>query len=177
MIARLAELDDRLESGCDRLLRDLGAMDEGQRSFRPRTGVWSPTEVAHHLLLVHTGIVATLRKVGGEAMRRRSVWQRLGHRAVLLVLRSGIRVRNPVPSVTPDPGVTFEQLEPEWAAARADTRALFESLDEPALERRGFRHPIAGPLTVFESLEFLASHLEHHHRQLDRIRAHSDYPA
>ncbi len=176
MIARLAQLHERLEGGLDRMLTELAEMTEAQRRFRPAEDSWSPTEVAHHLLLVQAGIVGAVEKMHRQPAKRRSLMDGLKHLAVKGVLFCGIRVRNPVPAAAPDPAVSFEDLEPQWATERQRTLRLFESLDAEALGQAGFKHPIAGPLSVEDSLVFLVGHLEHHHRQLDRIRSHARYP-
>ncbi len=92
------------------------------------------------------------------------------------VLRRGIRVRNPAPSATPNPEIGFEDLEPRWAEERTKVAILLESMGEAELDQAGFNHPIAGPQTVAESLEFLVTHLEHHLRQLGRIHSHAAFP-
>ncbi len=177
MIPPLARLHDRLDGGLERMLAELGQMSEAQRRFRPHADAWSPTQVCHHLLLAQRGSVGSIEKVRGKKARHRSLGQRLGHRAVRLVLRLGLRVKNPAPSAAPDPAISFEELEPEWAGERARLRRLLESMGEHALGEAGMKHPVAGPLTVEESLTFLAGHVEHHLRQIGRIRAHPDFPA
>ncbi len=174
--APLARPHDRLESGLERMLAELRRMSEAQRRFRPHEGAWSPVQVSHHLLLAQRGTVGAIEKLRGKKPRRRSLAQGLAHQAVKLVLRCGIRVKNPAPSATPDPTVTFAELEPEWAGERARLHELLESMDERAAGDAGFKHPVAGPLTVEESLAFLAAHVEHHLRQLDRIRADANFP-
>lgn len=177
MIGPLAELHERLDGGLERMLTDLRGMSERQRRFRPGGEAWSPTQVSHHLLLAQRGTVGAIERLRGKRARRRTLVNRLGHQAVRLVLWAGIRVKNPAPSATPDPSVTFDELEPEWAGERSRLRQLLEATDEGALGEAGFMHPVAGPLTVAESLTFLATHCEHHLRQLGRIRAHADFPA
>lgn len=176
VIEQLGELHDRLERGLDQMLGELRGMSEAQQRFRPAVEAWSATQVSHHLLLAQSGIVGAIEKMRGRKAERRTLADRLKHQAVRLVLFGGIRVRNPAPSATPDPDVAFEELEPLWAKERERTRGLLDSMDEAALGEAGFRHPIAGALTVLDSVVFLAGHVEHHLRQLRRIRSHVDFP-
>ena len=152
-------------------------MTSRQRAFRPGDEAWSPNQVAHHLLLVQSLSVDTIEKNRGRRSARPSLRHRLARIGVGFVLRFGIRVRNPAPPTTPDPGMTFEELEPRWSAERNRLRALLAPLDDSALADAGFKHPISGPLDLGGSLDFLACHLEHHLRQLDRIRAAPGFPS
>lgn len=176
MIAPLEALHDRLNAGLDRMLSELRGMTEEQRRYKPDEPTWSATQVSHHVLLAQTGIVDQIEKMRGQKSRRRSLFESLRHQAVRFVLWCGIRVKNPAPSAAPDPNVTLDELEPSWAAERARLSGLLESMGEAALADAGFKHPIAGPLNVAETVTFLATHVEHHLRQLDRIRAHPDFP-
>ncbi len=173
----VAELTGRVEGDIERFLAEMSALSSDQRRYRPKDGAWSPNQVAHHLLLVQSLSVGVMEKNGGRASAPRSWMQKLGRIGVFVILRFGIRVRNPAPPTTPDRDIAFEELEPLWAAERARLQALVATMDDAALRSAGFKHPISGPLTVAESLDFLACHLEHHLRQLDRIRADAGFPA
>ena len=99
-----------------------------------------------------------------------------GNALVWTVLKTGLKVKNPVPEAAPDRDISHEQLEAAWEQARTDLRAFLEALQEAELKDAAYKHPIAGPLNVEESLEFLVGHLDHHLRQLNRIRKHPDFP-
>lgn len=177
MIARIERVHDRLSAGLDRMLGELGGMTAPQRRFKPDESTWSATEVCHHVFLAQSGIVDELEKMRGRKAIGRSLSQSLWHQVVRLVLWSGIKVKNPAPSAAPDASVTLDELEPRWASERNRLRGLLEGLDESALGDAGFKHPIAGPLSLEETVTFLATHVEHHLRQLRRIRSHPDFPS
>ena len=177
MTTRLERLARRIDANLDRLLETLRAMTPEQRSFEPGGDAWSVNQVAHHLLLVQSISVGVMEKNRGRQSARRNLRQRLGRIGVAMVLGLGIKVRNPAPPTTPDPEITFEELEPRWSEERARFGGLVASMDDASLGEAGFKHPISGPLTVGESLDFLACHLEHHLKQIERIRALPGFPA
>lgn len=177
MRERLTELGDRIEAGIERLLGEMGAMSATQRGYRPTEDAWSANEVAHHLLKVQQMSLSAIEEWRDKPARPRSLKQKIARVAVAAVLRFGIRVRNPAPPTSPDREITFEELEPSWAAERARVKRLLDSLDDAALAKAGMKHPVAGPLNVGESLDFVACHLEHHLRQLERLRSDPRFPA
>ena len=156
-----------LDRGIARLIEQAERLGPTVRYRRIGPGRWCPLELVEHLVLVHEGTGAVLRRTPIRLPRgRHPSWGRpmlLG-----IVLRSPLRIRAPVASVLPAPGgpQPLEMLVDRWRQAQ-------ESIRE-ALERNGrawgdgpvFRHPIAGWLDAAETLQFLLDHLEHHERQL-----------
>jgi hypothetical protein len=166
----------RLSSGLDDLLVVLRGMSDEQRRFRAKPDAWSAIEVAHHVFLAERGAVAALEKHRGVPARRRTLKQRLGKAAVAAVFRFNIAVENPAKVITPDPEVGFDELEREWWAVRDQLLELLESMDASSLTDWGLNHPISGPLTVEETMAFLADHLERHLAQIRKLRSAESYP-
>lgn len=177
MIRPLKKYHLRLSSGLDDLWTVLRGMTDEQRRFRPEPDDWSALEVAHHVFLAERGTVASLEKLRGKPSRKRGLKARLGKLAVAVVFKCGIPVENPSRAVTPDPAVGFDELEREWRAVRVRMLELLESMDEAAPDQAGMSHPISGPLTVKETLSFLAGHLERHLGQMRRLRSEKAFPS
>jgi hypothetical protein len=93
-----------------------------------------------------------------------------------LILKTGIRVKNPVPEAAPDDDIDLPGLLEAWEQARADLAAVLAETKERGLQYAAFKHPVAGPWNVEEALVFLVAHLDHHLRQLDRIQRHPAFP-
>lgn len=167
----------RLDSGLDDLLTVLRGMTDEQRRYRPEPDAWSALEVAHHVFLAEKGTAAALEKHLGKPSRRRGLKAKLGYLAVGAIFRFGIPVQNPSKAVTPDPAVSFEELERDWREVRRQMTDLVASMDDDAVGQAGLNHPIAGPMTVRETMAFLAGHLERHLKQMRRLRAHESFPS
>lgn len=174
-----------LDASLDRLDRDraavlalLDAMTPAQRAFRPAPGAWSPADVADHLAKAESGQVEIVRRqvaaprpLGPPSATRRWLVERL--------MRSGARVRMPAavaPRVAPT-GVAFETSRAALAAAADGWRALAAAFPPAMADAGVFKHPAAGPLTLRGTVCFAAAHLDHHRRQIERIRAAPGYPA
>ena len=128
------------------------------------------------MVLAEQRTANAVKRHRGMQSGKRRLRYRIGNALVWAVLKTGLKVKNPVPEAAPDRDISHEQLEAAWEQARTDLRAFLEALQEAELKDAAYKHPIAGPLNVEESLEFLVGHLDHHLRQLNRIRKHPDFP-
>ncbi len=152
-------------------------MSVEQRSFRPYEEAWSSNQVAHHLLKVQQLTFDSIEKLDRQPSQRRSLLQSVAKLGVASVLKFGFKVRNPAPPTAPEPAVRFQELEPLWREELTRLRKWTASRDDSLLGCAGMKHPISGPLSQAETLDFLACHLAHHLRQIARLRAHPEFPA
>ena len=56
-----------------------------------------------------------------------------------------------------------------WSGMAKKIDEFVENLDEDYYERQVFKHPYAGRLNLYQTLEFLANHYHHHQHQLRRM--------
>jgi hypothetical protein len=176
MIPRAAELLDELESRRQRFLGTLEGFTAEQLAFRAEPQSWTPVQVGHHVLLAEQRTADAIKKHRGMRSGKRSLRYRLGGAVLWLILKTGIRVKNPVPEAAPDDDIDLPGLLEAWEQARADLAAVLAETKERGLQYAAFKHPVAGPWNVEEALVFLVAHLDHHLRQLDRIQRHPAFP-
>ena len=130
-----------------------------------------------HLVLVEEG---TLRFVTLKAPRPangRTLVHRLLWVAVRLATPSSIRVKAPNAAIIPQVDVPVETLVARWGMVRAGLESYLERVTEPQLDLLVFKHPIAGPLPILDTLQFLQLHLIHHGHQIRRISTAPGWPA
>ncbi len=157
------------------------ALSPAQRSFRPPGGGWTADEVAQHLVKSETGTLTIVQKqaAAGDARRDVGAPDEAQLAELEAFLRSDGRVPMPegqapfiAPTEAPDAGWR-ERLE----AFRSDWHALAETM--PAgIEHVGLMHHFrAGAITAAGCARFLAAHIDHHARQLERLRQADGFPA
>ena len=168
MIPALATAFDALEARRQALFADLAARPPASLDARPAPTAWSLAEVAQHLWLVERGTVHVMEGRLAKPPLRRGPLNRLGIAAMRFVL-GRIRFKVPIAAIQPKPGVPLSQVRADWDATRAKLRAMLEGIDETRLHQSFFRHPLAGALSVAETMEFLVRHHDHHLRQVARI--------
>lgn len=176
MRPRLASRFDVLERRTRNLLSQLAALEPEQLAFRPRPDAWSLLGVADHLARSEREVVRSLEKGLPEGLSRRRLRHRLAYRAVMGVMASPLKVKAPIPTIVPQGDRPLEEIEAEWGEARRRLGEGLEAIPEAELDRPVMAHPVAGPLPPAQTLDFLDAHLRHHLRQVDRLRAHPDFP-
>ena len=176
MIPRAEEIFERLEEQRRRFLDTVRGLSPEQQCFRSREGAWCTLEVGHHVVLAEQRTANAVKRHRGMQSGKRRIRYRIGNVLLWTILKTGIKVKNPVPEAAPDKNISREELEAAWNQARNDLQAFLEALQVAELKDAAFKHPLAGPFTVEEALAFLVGHLDHHLRQIDRIREHPDFP-
>lgn len=68
-------------------------------------------------------------------------------------------------------------LQENWKTIRSELQAIVESTDKELLELGIYKHPRAGLLNMGQALDFMALHIRHHQKQMDRITSHEAFPA
>jgi len=177
MIPRAAELFEHLESQKGQFLGTLDAFSPEQRDFRPQPRAWNALQVGQHVVLAEQRTADAIKQHRGMRSGKRSPRYWIGNALLQLVLRTGLRVRNPVPEAAPDDDVDLDQLLQAWEKARFDLEAVLSELKDRGLGYAAYKHPIAGPFNVEQALEFLVAHLNHHLRQLERLQRYPSFPS
>jgi hypothetical protein len=134
-------------------------------------GKWSPAQVAEHLSQTYRIVICELR--GEKGIRIRSPWLL---RQVLrqTVLRSIYRKRR-LPKGARAPSEIAPKVveETQQQAVEKFTQLAreFEAAARTAetVEGRKLTHHIFGEIDVLPGIDFIAIHIEHHHRQIQSV--------
>ncbi|MBL7941595.1 MAG: DinB family protein [Flavobacteriales bacterium] len=164
---------EALVAAKEQFLNELDTWTEDARKSPPGEG-WSAIQVMEHVMSAEAGTLGYMKKKtsgGWEILERTGEENFRNSRAVNERLQSPERYA--APSVLPPPtgSYPYEDMKAFWNQQRDDMRLFFESLAPEFYDRLVFRQPIAGLLNVFQTLEFMRYHLEHHLPQLQRIKA------
>ncbi len=79
------------------------------------------------------------------------------------------RIKAPTKAIVPKAGVPLAQVLVDWDATRSRLRDVLEGIGEDRVHQSYFRHPLAGALSVAQTMEFLVMHHDHHLGQVGRI--------
>jgi hypothetical protein len=168
----LAERWRRLEREREAVLASLAGQDDVQLRFRPAPDAWSSRDVVEHLVLVEELVGSRVGKATGP-----TGWRgRLALQIMRVASTMRARVRAPLPAILPTGDDPLPLLAARWSQARARLHAHLVTLDTHGLGQPLLRHPVAGPLSAPQGLDFLSLHITHHRRQLQRIRSSQAFP-
>ena len=176
MLPTLADRFATLDRVREDFLAAVATATETQRRFRPAPDSWSMLEVTEHCVLAEEKSVLGMLKgpppgTTVTPMAHVRMWM------VRLVMKSDIRVKVPVARVVPQGEAALPELAARWADSRRGLEAYLARITEADAGTARFRHPIGGWVTAGDGVAFLAGHIGHHARQLDRIRRAAGFPA
>lgn len=176
MLPTLADRFATLDRVREDFLAAVETATDAQRGFRPAPGSWSMLEVTEHCVLAEEKSLLGMLKgpppgTTVTPVAHVRMWM------VRLVMKTDVRVKVPVARVVPTGESTLPELAARWDASRRGLSAFLEGVTEADAGSARFRHPIGGWVTAGEGVAFLAGHIGHHARQLNRIRRAAGFPA
>ena len=169
MIADLKIRYDALEAKRQSIFTLLYGLSADQTTFRIGPGRWSILMVLEHVVITEEMVLADIRHNATAGPASSAPKSPEAFLMVIKVLEKDIPVEVPLPELEPAGGMSLDDLIIRWEAARTGLRRALEQIPPETLTVPICRHPVAGPMDARETLEFLATHLDHHLRQIRRI--------
>ena len=167
--AALARRLDRIEALREEALGLAGRLEPGRLTTPPRPGAWSVLEIVEHLVVGEVDVMGDLTDAAERPGRRRRLRHRLTLPLVMGVLRFRIPVKVPSEGMLPTGDRTLDELAEAWRERHGRLRALTAELGRAGRRRAIFRHPVAGPLTLPQTLRLIEVHLRRHLRQIREV--------
>ncbi len=155
----------------------VNSANEAQRQFKPTPESWSMENNAEHLLLSEAGIfkffekyppLNSTRTVGASSKVKDFLYK--------FILKSPIKVKAPIESIIPKEQMNWAELQEGWQNCRNNFQELFETIPEGRENISVFKHPIAGPMNMEQTIQFIHNHTLRHFGQIQRITKDKNYP-
>lgn len=178
----LAELGQALNRLVAEGVSYLAPLSDGA-FFAPQGSAWSPAEHVRHLRKSSAPLVTALKlpqlvlrlRFGGRSGASRSFREMRDLYLARLAAGGGAGEFAPRPEPPPaHPVDRRREIVNAWTAVTVELGNAMNRWSESALDRHQLPHPLLGPLSVREMLEFTVYHTAHHLRRIEeRSRAGS----
>ena len=167
LVAR-AETADGVRRG---ILAEVEAMRPDQLTRKPTPDSWNVLEVVEHLVLIEQVVLRGLPEFDQLVVRPRTLANRFWHAVIRAILFFNIPVKVPSRGMKPTGTRTLEELKALWDKQHAWVSRYAEHVDRTGRDPAVFKHPVAGPLTLRQSLRLVVPHMGRHWNQIRRLRA------
>jgi len=171
----LPDLVARLDNERAAFVETLDALPPTVLAGKPSPETWSPVEIAEHVYRSERAVLRGLerqleRQLDSEGERRDlGKPSRAKFFALIVALRSPKKFKVPESASAATPaGMAYDAIREGWLSFSARWEAILGSIPEDLLDVGLIRHPISGPMTLSQCLQFLAVHTERHFKQLER---------
>ena len=150
-------------------MRAADAVKMEQWKTSPSDRAWSAGELVAHLIMVERGVISKADRVIQKKPKRLPLLKRF-HLPMALVEARLIRRKSPFP---PDPEAVREKEEmlAELREVRVRTLAFMEETGARNLGDYKWAHPFLGTFSVYDWMQFIASHEIRHTKQMQEIAA------
>ena len=166
---KLEERIEEFEAKRNALLDELASLDKAALEARPIEGKWSVIEIVEHMVIGEREVLLGLPDPGELKSYDRSLKNKLMLKVVMFVLGNRIRVKVPSRTMVPKGGAALADLRAKWDENQKWFREYVASSDEEVLRRAVFRHPVSGPIDVYQAVEMCHAHFDSHTDQIRRL--------
>lgn len=162
----------KLEQSRNRLLDELKVLDHAQLNTAPAPGKWSINQHLAHLVLVEEQVLQVLRHQLQEPEQLQDAPFTSGIKALLVkaALASGKKYKAPAQVATVPEVSLLHELRQRWDTCRFALEDMLTDFPPRLLDKAVFKHPVAGPFTLIQTLAFVQDHLAHHEQQLQTLK-------
>ena len=180
MILVVEKAFERAEQQRNTMLNGLKGFSHEQLNFKPSPKSWCLLEVCEHLMTAErNGLNYMHKKMQGDIDKIEATNFKAKLRSIVLktALRLPIKFKAPAAArFKAKEEYHYDQVRAEWDEIREGWKDLADGFDKPTAEKLIFKHPLAGRLNLEQTFQFLYDHTDHHLAQIERIKAHPDFP-
>ncbi|MFC2186595.1 DinB family protein [Fulvivirgaceae bacterium LMO-SS25] len=170
---------EKAEKARLKMLQLIANATEAQREFVPGEDKWNMLNVAQHLIQAENGVLRQFEKFGDGKGKKANVLAGLRSLLTSLLLKSPAKIKVPKKAreaFKPFDKQGYESVKNEWDALRNQMQIWAENYPDTKANRYVFKHPVSGLLTPTQTFRFLKDHIDHHIKQIERIRNAVGFP-
>lgn len=134
------------------------------------TGKWSVAQILTHCNSSVSAVLGYLQHKLQQPQKipNKNITTWFRSKLLNAALKSDLKFKAPKSIETVSQEIHFEEIKTAWTKQQTALQNLLFSFPLNLLDKTVFRHPVAGRVTMDQTLEFLYLHLLHHKRQILR---------
>ena len=171
MASSLSTLIERLDEERQSFVDALDAAPPDLLTSKPSADAWSPLEIAEHVYRTERSVLRGVSKQLDPENERRNIGEpsRARFIALIVALRSPAKFKVPPNAAAVVPGeMAYEEIRADWTSFQAQWESIMANFPTEFESVGLTRHPVSGPMTLGQGLQFLAVHAARHLRQFER---------
>jgi hypothetical protein len=156
-----------LEDKRKKLYEMLETLDDEQLNFRPAEDKWSITQIVFHLVKAEQLSVISINKEIRNAGRGKAGVSAFVRSSLLkYALMSPLKFKAPAIMGNIPQEYDINELKTKWLTVRNKLHTALGEVDKELCKQYLFVHPYAGRLNIYQTMDFLVQHFNHHNRQM-----------
>ena len=170
---------DKLEYQRDAVINGLHELTHEQLNYKPAPDSWSILQVLNHLIHSERKTVDYIQKKIQDVGNLQKAGARAAFSSFMLdtILRLPLKFKAPqVALPVQNEMYSLDEMQREWVDVRERFAQVLNKLDPISSEKLIFKHPRAGRFNIYQTLSFISGHVEHHRKQIARVKASPGFP-
>lgn len=148
----------------------LEKLDETQLNYRPTEDKWSITQIVFHLVKSEQLSVISINKEIRNTENRKAGISALVRSSLLkFALMSPLKFKAPAIMGNIPKEYDINELKTKWIKVRNKLNTALGEIDTELGKKNLFTHPYAGKLNIYQTMDFLVEHFNHHYRQIAKL--------
>ncbi len=180
MIVPVEKHFNQIEAQRNALLNEISRLSHAQQNFKPSRESWSILQVLNHLVYSETNTVKYMNKkmLGIAAAEKSGIYAKVRMFVLNAFLRSPLKFKAPKAALPVQEEVyVFDNMKKQWDDVRFQFGKIIDQLGNADADKLIFKHPISGKFNIYQTMSFLEEHIEHHKKQIGRIKSSPLFPS
>jgi uncharacterized damage-inducible protein DinB len=161
----------KLEEQRHKLIRKVQALSNSQLNNHP-PGKWSIAQVISHIITSEQLSISYLKKkmLGIDEAPDTGIIEEI--KMITLIISQRLPFKFKAPKVVTDHTHEYQsidELNMAWEKVRMEMKEVLARFQEDQLNRKIYKHPIAGMLNIKQATQFFSEHIIHHTPQIIRL--------
>jgi hypothetical protein len=159
-----------LEEKRKKLYNLLESLDEQKLNFRPADDKWSITQIVFHLVKAEQlSVISINKEIRNTSSRRAGVSAFVRSSLLKYALISPLKFKAPPIMGNVPKEYDINELKTKWLTVRNKLHIALGEVNKELSKKYLFTHPYAGKLNIYQTMDFLVQHFNHHYRQIKRL--------
>lgn len=169
MHAQLQKKFDTLIYDYDTFLHSVRHLSYTEFNTPLKQDKWSTAQIFLHLNTSMQNITAYISKKiqYPETIQKNRLYAWVRSFFLTSILRTNYKMKAPKGLDVSAEQTSYEKIEAQWNEIQLSLKKLLDTFPGNLLTKNVFRHPFAGPITIFQTLKFMSGHIHHHKRQVE----------
>ncbi len=133
---------------------------------------WSINLLIYHLYIVEKSVMDYINYKRGESeLKSKKANFSTYWRSFLLKIALKLPLKFKVPKKVPGfpDEIDFIQTKNDWGKTQIEFEEFLKNFPKELRGKEVFKHPLAGRITIEQTIDFIADHHQHHQKQMNRL--------
>jgi hypothetical protein len=171
MTPKLQSVFNETETTRKNVLQLVKNMPE-EKFFQSPEGKWSVSQILSHLIIAETLSLQYMKKKSLGLKDIDDTGFMENAKFLLLKIAQRLPIKYKAPAVLREKAPTnipYNEIVRRWDQLRGEVKDFLEKFDDKSVNKKVYKHVVAGRLNVVQAIAFFNEHINHHLPQIKRL--------